>query len=70
MRVCAVTALNSTSPLILVFSGNRCLGFLLRRNRMGVEAFDVNDQSLGLFTSERDAIAALMSHTPREPPNE
>jgi hypothetical protein len=44
-----------------VYSGQTCVGFLLRRGKSGVEAFGADDRSLGLFPNqqtEADAISA------------
>jgi hypothetical protein len=49
---------DNTSRLIPVMAGKTCAGFLLRRGREGVEAFDRDERSLGLFT---DPIAAAVA---------
>jgi hypothetical protein len=46
---------NPDRSLLTVYDGQRCLGYVLKRGPAGVEAFDVNDQSLGVF---RDVPAA------------
>jgi hypothetical protein len=35
--------------LLSIFDGRKCIGHLLVRPHSGVEAFDVDDRSLGLF---------------------
>ncbi len=47
---------NPNRHLLTVFSGRAVLGFLIRRGPAGTEAYNQNDQSLGLF--ENDDIAA------------
>ena len=42
-----------------VYSGRVCLGHLLARGKLGFEAFDADDRSLGLFATERDAADAI-----------
>jgi hypothetical protein len=37
----------------------RCIGHLLLRGKSGVEAFDANTKSLGLFRNQKDAADAL-----------
>src|SRR5437764_10019468 len=41
--------------MISVFAEHRCAGFLLHRGPKGVEAFDADCKSLGLFLTEHDA---------------
>jgi hypothetical protein len=48
-----------TTGLLAVYAGQQCIGFLMRRGKAGVEAFDVEDRSLGLFPDQRAAIAAI-----------
>jgi hypothetical protein len=48
-----------TTSLLGVYDGQRCLGFLLPRNREGVEAFDVNTKSLGLYPTQAAAADAI-----------
>jgi hypothetical protein len=54
----------TTAPatsLISVMHAGRCLGFLLRRGRQGVEVFTRETQSLGCFPTEHEAIGALLN---------
>jgi hypothetical protein len=44
---------------LAVFSGQQCVGHLLRRGKLGVEAFDADDKSLGIFPDQRSAANAL-----------
>ena len=49
--------------LITVCSGRDCIGFLLSRGRSGVEAFDANERSIGIFGDAKtaaDAVTATM----------
>lgn len=49
---------------LAVYDGTRCIGFLMPRGKSGVEAFDADDRSLGLFPNEKaaaDAISARAS---------
>jgi hypothetical protein len=41
-------------------SEQHCLGHILARGKLGFEAFDADDKSLGLFSSSKDAAARLM----------
>jgi hypothetical protein len=47
------------SPMAYVYDGRRCLGFILARGKLGFEAMDRDEQSLGLFLSQRAAADAL-----------
>jgi hypothetical protein len=50
----------ATDTLIPVLDERRdCLGHVIHREHVGVEAFNVNDISLGLFPDEREAAAAI-----------
>jgi hypothetical protein len=46
-------------PMLSVYSGRVCCGFLLNRGKTGFEAFDADQRSLGLFPTQREAAAAL-----------
>jgi hypothetical protein len=47
------------SSWLAVYSGQRCLGHAIWRGKIGVEAFNVDDKSIGLFSTLKDATAAL-----------
>jgi hypothetical protein len=42
-----------------VYSGTTCLGFLYSRGRLGVEAFDSDTRSLGIYPDQRAAADAV-----------
>jgi hypothetical protein len=58
-----------TSAMTPIVSNGRCVGFLLRRGREGIEAFDADERSLGIFNDpisaanavQRSAVSALRS---------
>jgi hypothetical protein len=52
-------AASNTSPIVSVYSGQTCIGFILHRGRAGFEAFDREQRSLGFFRSQREAAAAI-----------
>lgn len=54
-------ALCDTSALQSVYCGRSCVGFLLARGRDGVEAFDADERSLGLFANAKAAHAAIVA---------
>ena len=50
----------TTQPgFLAVYDGRTCLGFLLPRGKQGVEAFDHDDKSLGIFPTQKSAADAL-----------
>lgn len=47
------------SNWLAVYNGTTCIGHAVWRGRIGVEAFNVNDKSIGLFPTLKDATTAL-----------
>ena len=47
------------APLASVYDGQRAIGFLLRRGRQSVEAFDSAERSLGVFPTMQAAARAI-----------
>jgi len=54
----AMTA-TSPSPLLSVYSGRDCIGFVYARGRSGFEAFTADQKSLGVFRTQREAATAI-----------
>jgi hypothetical protein len=52
--------------MLSVYDGRQCIGHLIRRGKCGVEAFDLDDRSLGVFASQHEAIGALIAAIRRE----
>jgi hypothetical protein len=46
-------------PLISVYDGQSCVGFVLARGRSGFEAFRADETSLGLFPTQAAAIHSI-----------
>lgn len=42
-----------------VYDGRLCIGFLLSRGKLGIEAFNADDTSLGLFPDQASAVNAV-----------
>ena len=59
----AITAARS-SPLLSAYEGQRCFGFVCSRGKLGFEAFDSEERSLGIYTTQREAAAAIMRGSP------
>ena len=47
--------------LLTVYDGRICIGHLLRRGESGVEAFDRDDRSLGIFAEVNAAANAVIA---------
>jgi hypothetical protein len=45
--------------MLSVYDGTRCIGHLMLRGQQGVEAFDSDDRSIGLFPDVRAAADAV-----------
>lgn len=52
-------ATNKKSPMVSILHGHQCVGFTISRGCKGIEAFDVEARSLGIFADELAAIAAI-----------
>jgi hypothetical protein len=50
--------------MVSVYDGRACLGFILARGKLGFEALDREEHSLGLFSTQREAAAAIMRGKP------
>jgi hypothetical protein len=48
-----------TTPMLSVFAGRDCIGFIIRRNKYGHEAFRVDGSSIGIFASADEAANAI-----------
>jgi hypothetical protein len=48
------------TAMSLVLDDGACLGFILRRGPIGVEAFDREARSLGLFKTEAEAAKTVL----------
>jgi hypothetical protein len=59
----AATAARS-SLLLSAYDGQRCIGFVCSRGKLGFEAFDSEERSLGVHGTQRDAAAAIMRGSP------
>jgi hypothetical protein len=54
-----MSAASPTSPMTSVYAGQRCIGFVLRRGHTGYEAYDADLESLGKFSTQREAADAV-----------
>ena len=49
----------SVSTWLAVTTGTQCLGHVLDRGKLGWEAFDIDDNSIGTFDTQADAANAV-----------
>lgn len=45
--------------MLAIYAGRTCLGHVILRGRSGVEAFDADDQSLGIYPNLKSAADAI-----------
>jgi hypothetical protein len=45
--------------MLTVLAGSICIGFIIPRGKMGHEAYDADEQPLGVFPSQQEAAAAI-----------
>jgi hypothetical protein len=50
---------DATPSMVPVIAGTACIGFLISLGPRGVEAFDKDEQTLGVFASVVEAAAAV-----------
>jgi hypothetical protein len=48
-----------SQPLLAIYDGRQCVGFVLGRGLRGYEAFDASEHSLGLFAARAEAADAV-----------
>ena len=42
-----------------IYDGQRCVGHLIPRGRLGFEAYDAHDKSIGIYPDMKAAVAAI-----------
>jgi len=58
-RAMSARSSDKSSTAMSVYDGRCCIGFIITHGRTSYESFDVDQHSIGLFSNERDAAAAL-----------
>jgi hypothetical protein len=48
-----------TTPLLSVYDGRECIGFILHRGDIGAKAFTADERSIGMFRTEQDAATEI-----------
>jgi hypothetical protein len=46
--------------MVSVYDGQTCIGFIFARGKLGFEAVDREERTLGLFQTQREAATAIM----------
>jgi hypothetical protein len=54
-----MTAPKPAPPMVSVYDGRICRGFVIARGKLGFEAFDVDQCSLGIFPNQKGAADAI-----------
>jgi hypothetical protein len=49
----------TATPMVSVYDGHQCIGFVLARGRRGYEAFTAGERSLGTFADKDEAARAI-----------
>jgi hypothetical protein len=49
--------------LLSAYDGQCCIGFVCSRGKLGFEAFDSEERSLGVYGTQRDAAGAIMGRS-------
>jgi hypothetical protein len=49
----------SSTPIVSVYDGRKRVGFILARGKLGFEAFDRNERSVGMYPTKQEAARAL-----------
>jgi hypothetical protein len=49
----------TSTPVISVYDGRECVGFIIARGRLGFEAFGADQHSLGIFPNQKGAAEAI-----------
>jgi hypothetical protein len=57
---------NAAAPLVSVYDGRECIGFVLGRGRTGFEAFSRSEISLGMFKTQAAAANTVFNATKGE----
>jgi hypothetical protein len=47
------------TTMLSIYDGQTCIGFVIERGKQGVELFDREQKSLGLFRTQSDDNAAI-----------
>ena len=48
-----------TTPLVSIYDGRECVGFVISRGKLGFEAFTADQHSLGIYPNQKGAADAI-----------
>jgi hypothetical protein len=48
-----------TTPLVSIYDGRECVGFILAHGKLGFEVFDRDERSIGVYPTQREAADAI-----------
>jgi hypothetical protein len=54
--------MNDTTPMMSVYSGRACIGFILACGREGFEALDAEGRGIGKFVTTKEAAKAVSTN--------
>jgi hypothetical protein len=60
----------ASAPMVSVYDGTTCIGHVIARGKLGHEAFDREDKSVGVFETQSQAADALSADTAVSLPGE
>jgi len=46
-------------PLVSIYDGRECVGFVISRGKLGFEAFTADQHSLGIYPNQKGAADAI-----------
>jgi hypothetical protein len=49
-----VSRIEHSAPMISIYDGRSCIGFVLARGRRGYESFDASEYSFGVFETKNE----------------
>jgi hypothetical protein len=53
-----------TTPLVSIYDGRECVGFVISRGKLGYEAIDRVERSLGVYQTQGEAAQRVMETAP------
>jgi hypothetical protein len=62
-----INDLHRPASMLSVTNGRQTIGFLISRGKLGVEAFSIDEESIGLFKDVPTAATACWKHAHHQP---
>ena len=54
-----MSAPKTITPMVSVYDGRICRGFVIARGKLGFEALDSDERSTGVYPTRREAVNAI-----------